>query len=86
MSGNTSAVMSSRSLTEAAGALHISQPALSKAVKRLEDRLRLPLFHRVNGRLRPTRFSHVRLCDSFTPSEGALPRGVRIRLSAIPCA
>ena len=48
------AVMSSRSLTEAAASLHISQPALSKAVKRLEDRLRLPLFRRVNGRLRPT--------------------------------
>jgi DNA-binding transcriptional LysR family regulator len=48
------AVMSSRSLTEAAASLHVSQPALSKAVKRLEDRLRLPLFHRVNGRLRPT--------------------------------
>src|SRR4051794_10914723 len=48
------AVMSSRSLTEAAASLHISQPALSKAVKRLEDRLRMPLFRRTNGRLRPT--------------------------------
>ena len=48
------AVMSCRSLTEAAASLHISQPALSKAVKRLEDRLRLPLFRRVSGRLRPT--------------------------------
>jgi DNA-binding transcriptional LysR family regulator len=48
------AVMSSRSLTEAAASLRVSQPALSKAVKRLEDRLRVALFRRVKGRLRPT--------------------------------
>ena len=39
-----------------------------------------------NGRLRPTRFSHVRLCDSLTPSDGALSSGVRRSESAIPCA
>ena len=39
-----------------------------------------------NGRLRPTRFSHVRLCDSLTPSDGALSSGVRSSESAIPCA
>lgn len=48
------AVMRSRSLTEAAASLHISQPAMSKAIRRLEDRLRLPLFRREKGRLRPT--------------------------------
>jgi len=48
------AAMCSRSLTEAAAALRISQPAMSKAIKRLEDKLRLPLFRRIKGRLRPT--------------------------------
>ncbi len=48
------AVMSSRSLTEAAASLGVSQPALSKALKRLEDRLRMPLFRRIKGRLLPT--------------------------------
>ncbi len=48
------AVMSSRSLTEAATSLGVSQPALSKALKRLEDRLRMPLFRRIKGRLYPT--------------------------------
>jgi DNA-binding transcriptional LysR family regulator len=48
------AVMSSRSLTEAAASLGVSQPALSKALKRLEDKLRMPLFRRIKGRLHPT--------------------------------
>ena len=30
-----------------------------------------------NGRLRPTRFSHSRLCDSCTPSETGEPSGLR---------
>lgn len=61
------AVMSSRSLTEAAAALRISQPALSKALKRLEDRLRMPLFRRVKGRLRPT-----------TEAESLFPESARL--------
>ena len=38
------------------------------------------------GRLRPTRFSQVRLCDSLTPSDGAPARGERSSVSAIPWA
>ena len=39
-----------------------------------------------NGRLRATRFSHVRLCDSFTPNDVALASGVRSSDEAMPWA
>ena len=39
-----------------------------------------------NGRERPTRFSQVRLCDSFNPSDGELASGVRSSVGEIPCA
>ena len=61
------AVMSSRSLTEAAASLGVSQPALSKALKRLEDRLRMPLFRRIKGRLYPT-----------IEAEGLFPESARL--------
>lgn len=65
------AIMCSRSLTEAASSLHISQPAMSKAIKRLEDKLRLPLFRRVKGRLRPTQEA-----ESLFPEAGRLMREI----------
>jgi DNA-binding transcriptional LysR family regulator len=61
------AVMSSRSLTDAAASLGVSQPALSKALKRLEDRLRMPLFRRIKGRLYPT-----------LEAEGLFPESARL--------
>jgi LysR family transcriptional regulator for metE and metH len=39
------------SLTKAAERLSVTQSALSHSLREIEDRLRTPLFHRVNGRL-----------------------------------
>ncbi len=46
--------MRCRTLSAAAEVLHVSQPALSKAVRHCEDRLGYPLFLRRAGRLVPT--------------------------------
>lgn len=48
------AVMTSGSVTEAAGMLSTSQPTVSRELARLEHVTRLTLFERVKGRLRPT--------------------------------
>ena len=48
------AVMRAGSITEAARVLNVTQPAVSVALRQLESRLRMPLFDRVGGRLRPT--------------------------------
>ncbi|MDJ0390725.1 LysR substrate-binding domain-containing protein [Roseomonas sp. E05] len=48
------AVMQYRTLSAAAEVLHVSQPALSKAVRHCEDRLGFRLFQRRAGRLVPT--------------------------------
>ncbi|QDI91101.1 LysR family transcriptional regulator [Salicibibacter halophilus] len=47
-------VAKSQSFTKAASYLHISQPSLSKAIKRLEDELDVPLFHRSSKQLHLT--------------------------------
>ncbi|HEV7255907.1 MAG TPA: LysR family transcriptional regulator [Mesorhizobium sp.] len=44
------------SFTRAAEACHVSQPALTTAIKKLEDRLGSPLFHREGRRLSLTEF------------------------------
>ena len=44
-------IADSESLTKAAHALHISQPALSKSLSALEKELGRPLFNRIGGRL-----------------------------------
>jgi len=49
------AVMEAGSVTEAARALGISQPAVSKMLQQAEDHLRFRLFTRERGRLTPTR-------------------------------
>ena len=48
------AIMRAGTLTEAARALNVSQPAVSAALKQLERQLNMRLFDRVGGRLRAT--------------------------------
>ncbi|CAG0984376.1 Octopine catabolism/uptake operon regulatory protein OccR [Burkholderiales bacterium] len=48
------AIMRAGSITEAARILNVTQPAVSVALKHLESRLRMKLFDRSGGRLRPT--------------------------------
>src|SRR3954467_12997961 len=48
------ALMTSQGLADAARKLAVSQPAISKAVRLLERETGVPLFTRVNGRLRAT--------------------------------
>lgn len=48
------AVMKARSVSEAARRLHVSQPAVSKALRLLEEQLGVTLFQRVRGRLYPS--------------------------------
>ncbi|MCX7354707.1 MAG: LysR family transcriptional regulator [Alphaproteobacteria bacterium] len=47
-------VMRSRSVTEAAQQLGISQPATSRALFELEEQVGFPLFNRSSGRTTPT--------------------------------
>lgn len=48
------AVMNTGNVTQAALALHSSQPTVSRELARLEQLLQINLFDRVRGRLRPT--------------------------------
>jgi DNA-binding transcriptional LysR family regulator len=52
------AVCELRSFREAAEALHLSQPALSRRVQALESRLRTPLFERTTRHVLPTAAAH----------------------------
>lgn len=48
------AIMRAGSITEAARVLHVTQPAVSVALKQLESRLKMKLFERLGGRLQAT--------------------------------
>lgn len=48
-----------RNLSRAADSLNISQPALSKGLRRLEDTLRLSLFERSRSGMRPTAVANL---------------------------
>lgn len=48
------AIMLTHSMSGAAKALHVSQPAISRLVSHTEQRLGLKLFERIKGRLYPT--------------------------------
>ena len=52
-------VFEHRNMTAAAKALHITQPALTKSVRRLEEELDVQLFDRRPGGVEPTRYGHV---------------------------
>lgn len=48
------AVVDHRSMTAAAGAMGVTQPAVSTQIARLEETVGFALFERANGRLKPT--------------------------------
>ena len=49
------------SLTAAAERLHLTQPALSHCIRKLEDQLGTPVWHREGRSLRPTQAGHYLL-------------------------
>ncbi|MBL8699284.1 MAG: LysR family transcriptional regulator [Alphaproteobacteria bacterium] len=58
------AIMLNRSLTAAAAALNVSQPAVSKLLRHFEAQLGYRLFERVSGRLVPTAEAHLLFEDA----------------------
>ena len=81
-------VMHCRSLMAAADMLHVTQPALSKALRHCEDRLGYQLFHRRGGRLVPTAEANALLLDAdrvHAQIQGfsALARSVSGRLGGV---
>lgn len=73
------AVVENRSFRKAAEAVHLSQPALSRSLKSLEDELGIPLLDRAYGHLVPTAYSqpiidHIR---RMTAEDRALKDSVR---------
>ena len=58
------------SLTRAAKALHLTQPAISKRIKSLEEQLNSPLFDRHNRSLSLTNTGH-----SLLPKAKEIPQG-----------
>ncbi|TIU08122.1 MAG: LysR family transcriptional regulator, partial [Mesorhizobium sp.] len=64
------AVMSYGSVTQAAEAIRISQPAVSRLISDLEASLGLRLFEREHGRLRPTSEVHLLFQESHMAFSG----------------
>jgi DNA-binding transcriptional LysR family regulator len=58
------AVMRHGSLTAAAEALHVSQPAISKVLRHFESQIGYRLFDRLGGRLVPTAEAHLLFRDA----------------------
>ena len=78
------AVMRAQTLVGAASRLRISQPTVTRTVRRIEDVLGAPLFERGGGRLTPTAEAR-RILDeveqAFADLESALGRASRIATS-----
>ncbi|MBE9605411.1 LysR family transcriptional regulator [Acetobacteraceae bacterium H6797] len=76
------AIMRSGSLTAAAEALHVSQPAVSKILRHFESQLGYALFDRIGGRLVPTAEAQLLFADAdrvFREFEVIRDLAVRIR-------
>lgn len=76
------AVMKTGSTTGAAGLLGISQPAISRALKRLEDTTKLKLFERSGPRLTPTpeaHYLHREILDTYVGLDRLRQTVTRIR-------
>jgi len=56
---NLLAIIEQGSLGKAAESLHVSQPALTKSIRRLEEQLGVPLFYRDARGMRPTVYGDV---------------------------
>ena len=76
------AVMRNGSLTAAAQALNVSQPAVSKTLRHFEDQIGYPLFDRIGGRLRATPEAHLLYEDAdrvFREIEAVRDLALRIK-------
>jgi DNA-binding transcriptional LysR family regulator len=77
-----SAVMKTGSTTAAAELLRVSQPAISRSLKRLEDTTKLKLFERSGPRLTPTPEAHIlhqEVVDTFVGLDRLKQAVARIR-------
>jgi len=77
-----SAVMKTGSTAKAAALLRVSQPAVSRALKRLEDTTRLTLFERNGPRLKPTpeaELFHAEILDAHVGLDRLKQAVARIR-------
>ncbi len=57
------AVITSGSTGKAARLLGVSQPAVSQAIRKLEELAELRLFDRIGGRLQPTQEAHALMTE-----------------------
>jgi DNA-binding transcriptional LysR family regulator len=76
------AIMRNGSMTAAAKALHVSQPAVSKILRHFESQLGYTLFERLGGRLLPTMEARLLFDDAdrvFREIEAVRLLAVRIR-------
>ena len=64
------AIFETGSASEAAKLLGVSQPAVSRTLGRLEEKLGYQLFNRVGGRLSPTRAAHLMRAEVQTVLNG----------------
>lgn len=79
------AVAQSGSFTRAAQRCHVSQPALSQQIQKLESELRQPLFHRLGRHVRLTEAGR-RLLDDVLPALRKLEEAVQTLRAGAPTA